>query len=195
VASVHKLTIPTEPLVSEVSANFLLIEGVTWSAWRTRGCHVVSVTNPYGRNLGFLERSRYYFFQVAPQLYPRGWVDPVPDHYFFSPCSARESNPDLRICSQELWPLDHRGGPSLIVFLSKFCDVLISLMFPSRRARFRLRRTYTSMAILLGRLTAKVDRKRPAGRISQSRRKAVVIYRSTQTEVFCLVPPTYAALR
>jgi hypothetical protein len=46
------------PLVSEVSANFLRIE--------------VSVTNPYGRILGFLDRSRYYFFQVAPQLYSRG---------------------------------------------------------------------------------------------------------------------------
>jgi hypothetical protein len=27
----------------------------------------------------FLDRSRYFFFQVAPQLYSRGWVDPVPD--------------------------------------------------------------------------------------------------------------------
>jgi hypothetical protein len=44
-----------------------------------RRCHVVSVTNPYGRNLGFLDRSRYFFFQAAPQLYSRGWVDPVPD--------------------------------------------------------------------------------------------------------------------
>jgi hypothetical protein len=32
-----------------------------------------------GRILGFLERCRYFFFQVAPQLYSRGWVDPVPD--------------------------------------------------------------------------------------------------------------------
>jgi hypothetical protein len=31
-----------------------------------RGCHVVSVTDPYGRNLGFLDRCRYFFFQVAP---------------------------------------------------------------------------------------------------------------------------------
>jgi hypothetical protein len=63
-ASVRKRTIPTErpPLVSEVGANFLRIEG----------CHVVNVTNPYGRILGFLDRSRYYFFQVAPQLYSRG---------------------------------------------------------------------------------------------------------------------------
>jgi hypothetical protein len=37
-----------------------------------RGCHVVSVTNPYGRILGFLDRSHYYFFRVAPQLYLRG---------------------------------------------------------------------------------------------------------------------------
>jgi hypothetical protein len=44
-----------------------------------RGCHVVSVTDPYGRILGSPYRSRYYFFQVAPQLYPRGWVDLVPD--------------------------------------------------------------------------------------------------------------------
>jgi hypothetical protein len=30
---------------------------------------VVGVTNPYGRIHGFLDRSRYYFFQVAPHLY------------------------------------------------------------------------------------------------------------------------------
>jgi hypothetical protein len=40
---------------------------------------VVSVTDPYGRILGFLDRSRYFFFQIALQLYSRGWVDPVPD--------------------------------------------------------------------------------------------------------------------
>jgi hypothetical protein len=31
-----------------------------------RECHVVSVTVPYGSILGFLDRSRYFFFQVAP---------------------------------------------------------------------------------------------------------------------------------
>jgi hypothetical protein len=31
-------------------------------------CRVVSATDPYCRILGFLDRSRYYFFQVAPQL-------------------------------------------------------------------------------------------------------------------------------
>jgi hypothetical protein len=34
-----------------------------------RGCHVVSVTDPYSRILGFLDRSRYFFFQVAPQQF------------------------------------------------------------------------------------------------------------------------------
>jgi hypothetical protein len=61
-ASIRKRTIPTDPLtslVSEVSANF----------FADRGFHVVSVTNPYGRILGFLDGSRYFFFQVAPKLY------------------------------------------------------------------------------------------------------------------------------
>jgi hypothetical protein len=44
-----------------------------------RWCHVVSVTDSYSRIIGFLGRSRYFFFQVAPQFYTRGWVDPVPD--------------------------------------------------------------------------------------------------------------------
>jgi hypothetical protein len=37
-----------------------------------RGCRVVSATDPHGRILGVLDRSLYYFFQVAPQLYSRG---------------------------------------------------------------------------------------------------------------------------
>jgi hypothetical protein len=49
------------PLVGEVSAKFA-----------DRGCHVVSVTGPYGRILDSLDRSRYFLFQVAPQLYSRG---------------------------------------------------------------------------------------------------------------------------
>jgi CBS-domain-containing membrane protein len=42
-----------------------------------RGCHVISITDPYGRILGFLGQSRYIFFQVAPQLYSRGSVDHI----------------------------------------------------------------------------------------------------------------------
>jgi hypothetical protein len=70
VASVHERTVPAErpPLVDEVSANFV-----------DRCCRVVSVTDSSGRNFDFLDRSRYFFFHVAPELYSRGWVDPVPD--------------------------------------------------------------------------------------------------------------------
>jgi hypothetical protein len=76
-----------------------------------RGCCVVSTTYPYGRNLGFLDRSRCVFFQVAPQLYLRGWVDPVPDPLLLRKSdSAGNWTRDLWNCCQELWPLDHRGG-------------------------------------------------------------------------------------
>jgi hypothetical protein len=34
-----------------------------------RECHMVSVANPHGSNLGFLDWILYFFFQVAPQLY------------------------------------------------------------------------------------------------------------------------------
>jgi hypothetical protein len=37
-----------------------------------RVCHVVSMTDPYCRILGFLDRSRYFSFEVAPQLYSGG---------------------------------------------------------------------------------------------------------------------------
>jgi hypothetical protein len=59
-----KQTIPTDrpPHVGEISANFC----------GQRGCHVVSAMDPHGHTLGFLDRSHYYFFQVAPQLYSRG---------------------------------------------------------------------------------------------------------------------------
>jgi hypothetical protein len=40
---------------------------------------VVNVTDPYGRIFDFLDRSRYFLFKLDPELYSRGWVDPVPD--------------------------------------------------------------------------------------------------------------------
>jgi hypothetical protein len=49
------------------------------STFADRGCHVVSAADPHGRVLGFLDRSRCFFFQAAPHLYSRGWVDPFPD--------------------------------------------------------------------------------------------------------------------
>jgi hypothetical protein len=75
-----------------------------------RVCCVVSTTDPYDRILGFLIRSSYYFFQAAIQMHSRGWADPVPDPLLLRKSgSARYRTLDLWICSQELWPLDHRG--------------------------------------------------------------------------------------
>jgi hypothetical protein len=76
--------------------------------------------SPVVVNLSFLDRSRYFSFKWL-LIYPRkGWVDPVSD-----PLSLRKSGNvgnrtrDLWVNSQELWPLDHRGGLSFegLVFL------------------------------------------------------------------------------
>jgi hypothetical protein len=50
-----------KPLVGEVELNFA-----------DRGCHVVSMTDPYCCVFDFLDRSLYFFFRVAPQLYSGG---------------------------------------------------------------------------------------------------------------------------
>jgi hypothetical protein len=70
IASVRERTIPIErqSLVNEVSTNF-------WGS-RVSRCQRNGSPRPYFR---LLDRRRYYFFQVAPQLYSRGWVDSVPD--------------------------------------------------------------------------------------------------------------------
>jgi hypothetical protein len=57
VALVRERIVPTE-LVGEASANFLRIEE----------CRVVSAAESHGCILGILDRSRYFLFQVAPQL-------------------------------------------------------------------------------------------------------------------------------
>jgi hypothetical protein len=55
---VRKRTIPTD---RRLSAKWL-------PTFADKGCHVIRVTNPYGRILGFLDRSRYplLFYQVPP---------------------------------------------------------------------------------------------------------------------------------
>jgi hypothetical protein len=50
----------------------------TFDTFVDKGCHVVSVTDPYGRILGFIDRSRYFFLQVALQLYSRRRMNPGP---------------------------------------------------------------------------------------------------------------------
>jgi hypothetical protein len=87
VALVRERTIPTErpPLVSEVSAILC--------GWR--GCRVVSVADPYGRNLGFIDRSHYVSFHEAEYT-------PFQTHYCSEMWWHWESIPDLLFCSQEL---------------------------------------------------------------------------------------------
>jgi hypothetical protein len=107
VALVREQTIPT---------SFRRLSAKLMPTFEDRGCRVVSVTDPCDRILGFLDRSRYFFFQVAPQLYSRGWVDPVPDPLILTKCgSAGNRTGDLWIYRQELWPLDHRSGHVICV--------------------------------------------------------------------------------
>jgi hypothetical protein len=76
-----------------------------------RGCCLVSTVVHYGRVFGFLDWSRYFFFQVAPQLYSRGWVDPDPDPLLLRKSGSAENRTKSHwIYGQEFWPLDHRGG-------------------------------------------------------------------------------------
>jgi hypothetical protein len=49
------------------------IEGAKWSAWRI----------PPAVFSRFSRQEQLLFYQVAPQLYSRGWVDPVPDPLLF----------------------------------------------------------------------------------------------------------------
>jgi hypothetical protein len=74
---VRERTIPSErpPLVGEVIANLLRIEGAMWSEWRIP-------------TAVFSRQGLLLFYQVAPQLYSRGWVDPVPDPLLFFSGSA-----------------------------------------------------------------------------------------------------------
>jgi hypothetical protein len=64
-AWVRKRTIPSD---RRLSAKLV-------PTFEDRGCHVVSVMEPYGHNIGFLDRSHYFFFQVAE------WT-PFQTHYF-----------------------------------------------------------------------------------------------------------------
>jgi hypothetical protein len=60
------------------------------AACRRSDCQLLRIKVPRGQLDGSLRPySRFYrqepllFYQVAPQLYSRGWVDPVPDPLFF----------------------------------------------------------------------------------------------------------------
>jgi hypothetical protein len=71
---VRERTIPTErpPLVSEVIANFC--------GYRVPRDQRDGFLRPYSR---FSRQEPLLFYQIAPQLYSRGWVDPVADSLLF----------------------------------------------------------------------------------------------------------------
>jgi hypothetical protein len=49
--------------------------------------------HPYGRILDFLDRSRYYFFQVAPHCNHEAEWTPFQTHYFSENLVAPEIEP------------------------------------------------------------------------------------------------------
>jgi hypothetical protein len=55
---------------------------------------VVSATDTFGSILGFLDGSRYVFFQVAPQLYEAEWTL-LQTHYFSENLVAPGIEPGL----------------------------------------------------------------------------------------------------
>jgi hypothetical protein len=75
-----------------------------------RKYHVVSVTDPYGSNLSFLDRSSYFFFQVAPQLYSRGWLDPIPDPLLLRKSGSAGNRTRTSGYVARNSALGHRGG-------------------------------------------------------------------------------------
>jgi hypothetical protein len=60
-------------LVGEINANFA-----------DRGCHVVRAKVPYGRILGFLDRSRYCFFPSSASIVLTRLSGPQFQTYYFS---------------------------------------------------------------------------------------------------------------
>jgi len=63
-------------------------------------------------------------------LTSQGWVNPVPDPLLLRKSgSAGNRTRDLCICSQKLWPLDHRGGPngSLVTFFQSDVKLLCNI--------------------------------------------------------------------
>jgi hypothetical protein len=98
-----------------------------------RGCHVVSVMDPYGRILGFLDRSLYFFSQVAPQLYSRGWVGRKWNFRFHKKKSwkdyARQRPAMLSYCARCSWIIKSLVAPKpfpLLIFSVHFAQLWIA---------------------------------------------------------------------
>jgi hypothetical protein len=81
------------------------------TTFANRGFHVVSVTDLYDSILGFLDFLSSSSSVVLKRLNGSRSRHTTSQKIWL----LRESNPDLWSCSQELWPLDHRGGPGYIL--------------------------------------------------------------------------------
>jgi hypothetical protein len=83
------------------------------SASAGRGWFVANAKDSYGRWSRFSRPEPLLFFHASPQLSSRGGVDPVLDKIFLWKSGSTENRTrNLWICSQELGPLDHWGGPN-----------------------------------------------------------------------------------
>jgi hypothetical protein len=84
-----------------------------------RGSQVVSVTDHYGRILGFLDSRSYYLFQVAPQLYSRGWTSFQTDY------SENLVALGIELGLLDLWPRIRTTRPQKRSFLIKVVRILL----------------------------------------------------------------------
>jgi hypothetical protein len=99
---------------------------VNYTDWATANCqrnlvptfadrvvsHGQCGESPTVVNLSFLEQSHYFSFKKFLIYAHEGWVYSIPDPLLLRKFgSAKNQSQDLWVSSQELWPLDHRGGP------------------------------------------------------------------------------------
>jgi hypothetical protein len=84
--------------------------------------HVVSVTVLYGRILDFLDRSRCFFLPDSSSVVLTR-LSGLRSRAIAS--QRRESNQDFWICSQELWPLDHRVAKDLKLQVMKLMNTIL----------------------------------------------------------------------
>jgi hypothetical protein len=96
------------------------------------GCRMVSITDPYGCWSRSSRQEKLLLFQITPEISSQGWLDPVSDPLLIRKnVSAAYRTRDLWNCSQEIWPLNHRGG-HIVRLLTKCHGVWFSfiLIYP-----------------------------------------------------------------
>jgi hypothetical protein len=109
---VRKQTVPTDAICRRNLVKTFVDRGVL------RGQRGGS---PTVVNLSFLDRSHYFSFKYL-LIYPhKGWVDSVPDPLLLrKSVSNGNRTQDLWVCTQEHWPLDHRGGHINYIYTMKY---------------------------------------------------------------------------